>query len=86
MSNRTALLKKISVAQFAAWELHVYLDTHPHDQRALKSYNQYKEKAKALTAEFEEKYGPLTSCDMYGDTSWKWIHDPWPWEKQEDDD
>lgn len=85
MSNREALLKKISVASFAAWELHVYLDTHPSDQRALKSYNQYKEKAKALTAEFEEKYGPLTSCDMYGDTSWKWINDPWPWEKQEDD-
>ena len=85
MSNREALLKKISVARFAAWELHIYLDTHPNDQRALKSYKQYQEKAKALTAEFEEQYGPLASCDMYGDSSWQWINDPWPWEKQEGD-
>ncbi|MBR3844851.1 MAG: spore coat protein CotJB [Clostridia bacterium] len=85
MSNREALLKKISVARFAAWELHMYLDTHPHDKRALKSYKQYEEKANALTAEFEEKFGPLTAGDLYGDSSWQWINNPWPWEKQEDD-
>ena len=85
MNERATLLKKISVAKFAAFELQIYLDTHPGDQRALKSFQQYKEKANALVTEFEEQYGPLTACDTFGDTSWKWINDPWPWEKQEDD-
>ena len=85
MSNREALLKRISVARFAAFELQIYLDTHPHDQRALKSYKQYLEKAEALTEEFQTQYGPLTACDVYGDTGFQWIHDPWPWENQEVD-
>ena len=66
-------------------------DVNVDDVSAYKEVVEYyeehniKEKAKALTTEYEEKYGPLTSCDMYGDSSWKWIHDPWPWEKQEND-
>ena len=83
MSERDMLLRKISVARFAAWELHIYLDTHPNDQRAMKSYEQYNKTADQLTAEFEEKYGPLTSGDIYGDSSWQWVNAPWPWENQE---
>ncbi len=80
MSSREALLRKISVARFAAWELHIYLDTHPNDKSALSKFQQYQKKANELTAEFEEKFGPLTANDEYGDSSWKWIQSPWPWE------
>jgi len=83
MSQREALLKKLSMACFAAWELQIYLDTHPNDARAQNRYNQYKATAKQLTDEFEEKYGPLTAGDTYGDSSWEWINSPWPWECQE---
>ena len=83
MSPREALLSKISVARFAAWELHIYLDTHPKDKQALKRFEQYQTQANQLTAEFEEKYGPLTAGDTFGDSSWDWINAPWPWECQE---
>ena len=39
------LFLKLSSAQFAMWELHVFLDTHPNNKEAY-----------AL----KEKYGPLT--------------------------
>lgn len=83
MSQRESLLRKISVARFAAWELHIYLDTHPGDKRAMRSFEKYKNTADQLTAEFEKQYGPLTANDTYGDSSWEWIHSPWPWENQE---
>lgn len=83
MREREALLRRISVARFAAWELHIYLDTHPHDKHALKKFEEYEAKANQLTAEYERKYGPLTAGDTYGDSSWQWIHSPWPWECQE---
>ncbi len=83
MTNREALLEKIAAARFAQIELQLYLDTHPSDSRALRSFKQYQATADKLTAEFEENYGPLTPSDTYGDTSWEWVNSPWPWENQE---
>lgn len=77
MTNREALLRKISTAQFAAWELHIYLNTHIDDPEAVRKFKTYNEEAKALTKEYESKYGPLTI--EQGDGS-SWIKDPWPWE------
>lgn len=80
MSDEQKLLNRISGMQFAAWELHIYLDTHPNDTAALKSYKEYDEKAKELIKEYENKFGPLMSAGVYGDTRWEWINNPWPWE------
>ena len=80
MSDREMLLCKLSGAQFAALEMHLYLDTHPHDQRALASRNAYREEAEALRKEFENRFGPLTAADAYGDCRWDWVNAPWPWE------
>ena len=36
---------------------------------------------KKLTDQYEKNYGPLTVNSEYlGDSSWKWIKSPWPWE------
>lgn len=80
MSDREMLLCRLSGAQFAAWEMHIYLDTHPDDQRAIASRRAYEEQANALRQEYEEKYGPITSPDGYGDGRWNWVNSPWPWE------
>lgn len=82
MSERETLLNRISSAQFAAWELHMYLDTHPNDTAALKSYQKYAHETKELIAVFENKFGPLVSTDIFGDNNWDWINNPWPWEYQ----
>lgn len=78
MNNREKLLKRLSAAQFAVWEVHLFLDTHPNDKMAIESYKKYKERYKELLKEYEERYGGLTS-DITGD-KWTWVDSPWPWE------
>lgn len=57
---------------FAAWEMRLYLDTHPDDRQAL--------------ALFERLCGSINGaaypCAFVktGADRWRWIDDPWPWE------
>ncbi len=80
MSDREMLLRRLSSAQFAAWEMHMYLDTHPNDRSALMAMQKYDERARALRQEYEKRFGPLRPMDMYGDTRSEWVRDPWPWD------
>lgn len=80
MSDRDALLRRISAAQFAAWENHLFLDTHPNDELVLQNMMRHRKEANKLICEFEKKYGPLTTSDIYGDTRFAWLDSPWPWE------
>ena len=83
MTEREILLKKISTYQFAALDLQLFLNTHANDKKTLEKTKEYKDMAKALVAEYEQKYGPLTK-KMTSSNSWKWIKGPWPWENEED--
>lgn len=80
MTGRDILLKKLSSYAFASYELKLFLDTHPNDKETIKKLEEYNEKTKALTAEFEDKYGPIKrkpDNSMF----WSWVNDPWPWEE-----
>lgn len=79
MSDRKKLLQKLSAVQFAAWELHMYLDTHPCDTTANEMFRKYTEEAKMLKTEYEKKHGPLTVSSSY---EADWLCDPWPWDIQ----
>ena len=79
MTQKESLMKQLSAAQFAMWELHLYLDTHPDDVHALALHNKYKQKYCMLKDEFESKYYKLTAMDAQGV---QWLRDPWPWEKE----
>ena len=81
MSKREKLLRSLSSAQFALWELHLYLDTHPADLTAISLHSQYKTKYDTLLTEYEEEYGPLSAKIGEGV---EWLKDPWPWEKESD--
>ena len=83
MTEREALLKKISTYQFAAYDLQLYLDTHPDDSDTLAQVRRYRELLKPLIREFEKKYGSLTKRQEDGN-NWDWIKAPWPWESEED--
>ena len=77
MNERDKLLKKLSAAQFAVWELHLYLDTHPCDQNAVALCKKHSEEAEMLRQEYIQKYGALKAdC---GNTA-EWLSDPWPWD------
>lgn len=82
MTSRGALLRKLSAAQFAMWELHVYLDTHPNDKEALALHKKYEAKASELRKEYEEHFGPLTPATGEGV---EWLKNPWPWETEGSD-
>lgn len=66
---------------FSAWELRLYLDTHPDDAQALELYRRY--------------CGPMDrpgyACAFTPDGQdadvgsgcgerWRWLDNPWPWE------
>lgn len=77
MTERERMLRKLSAVEFAAHELHIYLDTHPNDTSAGAALNEYDKQAAVLRKEYEEKFGPLTPGD--DGNRWAWIADPWPW-------
>jgi len=80
--NEAAILRnRISAMQFASWELHLFLDTHPDNAEALAKQRDYSEKTSALIAEYEANYGPLRTSDHMVDR-WSWVNDPWPWETE----
>lgn len=85
MTDRELLLRRLSAAQFAAWELKMFLDTHPNDVRALESMKKYQRQTEALGAEYEERFGPLTTNADFSETGWDWVNSPWPWEIKGDD-
>lgn len=85
MSEREALRRRIYALEFALWELHLFLDTHPNQCDAARKQEEYQARAAALREEYETKYGPIGQ--MTDNTSrWAWITDPWPWEVQEDEE
>lgn len=80
--DKCKLLREISAVEFAAWELHMYMDTHPCDEKALEMKNKYVKRAGELRNEFEECYGPLNYREGSGTA---WVKNPWPWDYVECD-
>lgn len=83
MSERTDLLYKLQAADFAAYDLLLYLDTHPCCQGALALYREKVKEAKALRDEYEATYGPITATSSSKNTPWQWIQNPWVWERRD---
>ena len=71
------LLIRLSSAQFAMFELRLFLDTHPDDRDAKNMFDKYRAKYDTLKKEYEEQFGPLT---LNGTNSDEWLKDPWPWD------
>lgn len=82
MTKREAMLRNLGAAQFALWEMHLYLDTHPWDLQMVEAHNRASTKYKALRADFEDKFCPLTAANAQGV---EWLKGPWPWENEECD-
>ena len=80
MNERDKLLEMLSAAEFACWEMHLFLDTHPADEKALAAEREYAEKAKLLRAEYEQRFGSLTGKACDSAENWQWVADPWPWD------
>ena len=71
MNEQQRLRRHISAVQFAMWELHLYLDSHPYCKEAAKKF-----------AAYREEYDKLTAETARSTSRWAWISDPWPWETE----
>lgn len=80
--SRNDLLKQIQCYNFAAYDMLLYLDTHPGDKKAFELFKDLVSKVKALRCEFEQAYGPLTPFNTASQESFNWLDSPWPWEKE----
>lgn len=61
-------------AAFAAWEMRLYLNTHPGDKEALKLFQKLCKEAE------EPNYATSFLKDDGFANSWDWVKNPWPWE------
>lgn len=81
MKEREKLMRQIFAYGFAAWELHIFLDTHPDNCDAAKKLEEAQAKQKALVQQYEAKYGPINETSHTANR-WAWVSGPWPWEQE----
>lgn len=80
--NKTELLNKIQAYRFAAYDLLLYLDTHPDDKKAFSMYCDLSKKAEEYINEYEKKHGSLSIFGLVNAAKFDWLNSPWPWEKE----
>lgn len=80
--SKCELLKKIQQYRFAAYDLLLYLDTHPDDKKAFSLFRELVGKAKQLVNEYQKEFGPLSAFATAESDSFDWLECPWPWEKE----
>ena len=78
--QKKRLMNKIREYDFAIVETGLFLDTHPHNLKALKYYSKLREEREKLVAEYERNEGPITIYGNMNHNMWDWIQGPWPWE------
>lgn len=81
MNQQAEMLTYIDALCFACVDLSLYLDTHPNDQQAIKTFNQYRKEKEDIVKRYENQFGPLTlDSDSLNNYPWAWNDRPWPWE------
>ena len=81
-NTRQSMRRRISSMQFACWELHLFLDTHPCNMDALEYFEEFKKQRVQALREYAKYYGPLTLDTAHTPADyWCWINEPWPWQE-----
>ncbi len=81
--NKFEILKQLTLLDFVAVDLQLYLDTHPNDEEIIVKYNEIIEAGDKLRAALEDNREPLFSFRSYSNNEYfNWIDNPYPWEKQ----
>ena len=80
MTEKERLLRNVMEHEFVMNELVLYLNTRPHDKKALALHRTVADKLKELTERYEEKFGALTSKNNKSTEEWTWALEPWPWD------
>lgn len=79
---RTDLMNQINEVSFALDDTRLFLNTHPCNQEALAFFEEYNCQRVSALKEYAKHFGPLTTDTMStSEDYWKWIREPWPWQK-----
>lgn len=78
--ERQQLIHDIDTVSFWLDELRLFLDTHPCNEQALTSYNEYAIKRQTLVNQYVRQFGPFSYYDINPSNQWQWTIYPWPWE------
>lgn len=76
------MLCKIRALKFAVTDIGEYLNTHSNDKKAICLYRDYCQKLRDLSDKYQKLYGPLSI--YFPCNSWRWLEEPWPWERSEE--
>lgn len=82
--NQKQLLRFITEVSFALDDLALFLDTHPKNQQALSSYENYKNMRMQAVKDYTTLYGPLNRYQVNDSNFFDWVEQPWPWEGEGD--
>lgn len=80
--NKHEKMYEIQKCNFAAYDMLLYLDTHPNDKKAFTIFKDLVSKTKKLINEYEQQFGPVTAYSSAAFDSFGWLESPWPWEKE----
>lgn len=80
---RRKMMKEIKCLNFAIIELSLYLNTHPDDKKALCLHREYTNQLEEVKDKYQKIFGPLTI--YYPCNKWRWLEEPWPWERSDFD-
>ena len=85
MDNHAKRLRQLQGANFAAYDMLLYLDTHAKDKKAFEIFKSLVEKTNRLKKAYEKDFGPLSAYNSaYGD-EFDWLKNPWPWDIEASD-
>jgi spore coat protein JB len=77
-SKKEQLLYILMQYRFYIWDLHLYLDTHPNNEEALKLKEKYQEDFEKLENLYENNFDILTHDKE--NKKFRWNSNPWPFE------
>ena len=78
--NRSELYRWVMALGFCAYDMLLYLDTHPDDAQALSYYNKCNELYNSAKKTYEERFEPLSAFGSQPLEDWDWNDGPMPWE------
>lgn len=79
--NKEEIIRRLTILDFLAVDLQLYLNIHYDDKEAIEKYNSVVKEADSLRALYEKCYGPIYSFRSESNSNeFTWIDNPWPWE------
>ena len=85
MDEKVMRLRQLQAANFAAYDMLLYLDTHANDRKAFNIFKSLVEKTNRLKKAYETDYGPLSAYNSIYSNEFNWLDNPWPWDKEAND-